>query len=152
MLVATPRPAITELTRQECYEVLERNHVGRLAFALPSVDIEPIHYVYADGRLVFRTGPGTKLKALEHRPWVALEVDEIDGTFDWRSVVVHGTVYVLSDTGIPEERIARDEAIQILRRVVPGTLTSSDPTPSRDVIVGLEIDRVTGRSAVDLRR
>jgi nitroimidazol reductase NimA-like FMN-containing flavoprotein (pyridoxamine 5'-phosphate oxidase superfamily) len=152
MRVAIQGPTFAELASEQCYEILERNHVGRLAFALPSIDIQPIHYAYAGGRLVFRTAPGTKLTALVHRPWVALEVDEIDGTFDWRSVVIHGTVYALSETGIPEERNARREAIDVLRRVVPGTLTSADPTPARDVIMGLAIDRITGRSAVDLRR
>ena len=39
-----------ELTAAETDALLERNHVGRIAYSFHDrVDIEPIHYVYADG-------------------------------------------------------------------------------------------------------
>jgi nitroimidazol reductase NimA-like FMN-containing flavoprotein (pyridoxamine 5'-phosphate oxidase superfamily) len=52
------------------------------------IDIEPVNYVFDAGRSFLRTSTGWKTNALAHRPWVACEVDEIDGPFDWRSVVV----------------------------------------------------------------
>jgi nitroimidazol reductase NimA-like FMN-containing flavoprotein (pyridoxamine 5'-phosphate oxidase superfamily) len=86
------------LSRDESNALLVRNHIGRLASSLHDrVDIEPIHYVYADGVLYGRTSPGSKLTTLKHRPWVAFEVDEVEDLFEWRSVVVHGAVYPVED-------------------------------------------------------
>lgn len=57
-----------------------RNRVGRLAFSFRDrVDIEPLHYVFRGGWLYGRPSPGSKLQTLRHNPWVAFEVDEIDG-------------------------------------------------------------------------
>lgn len=128
--------------------MLSRHHVGRLAYNFRDrVDIEPIGYVYARGALVFRTAPGFKLEALAHRPWVALEIDEVEGAFDWRSVVVYGTAYVLHAKGSDAEVRAHRAAVSWLRRLVPGTFRKSDPVPFRSVVVKLYIDRVAGRAA-----
>ena len=85
-----------ELTRDEAVDLLTRNHVGRLAFSFHDrVDIEPISYVFSGDWVYARTAPGTKLAIVQHHPWVAFEVDEIRSRVDWRSVVVHGTIYFI---------------------------------------------------------
>jgi nitroimidazol reductase NimA-like FMN-containing flavoprotein (pyridoxamine 5'-phosphate oxidase superfamily) len=44
------KPVIRALNEAETEALLARNHVGRLAYARDNrVDIEPVHYVYADG-------------------------------------------------------------------------------------------------------
>src|SRR6478609_4040285 len=95
--MSTPkRPTFSDLRRDEAIALLARHHVGRLAFTFHDrVDIEPISYVYADGWLYVRTSPGTKLTTVKHHPWVAFEVDDVVSRFDWRSVVVRGTIYFL---------------------------------------------------------
>lgn len=141
-------PVFAELPAEDCAALLARNNVGRLAFTFGDhVDIEPIHYVFREGRVFFRTAPGSKLTALLHHPWVALEVDEIEGLFDWKSVVVHGTVYLLTDTATEEERKAHAEALRALRALVPGTFAGDDPVPFRDVVVEMTVNRVSGRAA-----
>jgi hypothetical protein len=146
--VSRRKPSFRVLTKAECEGMLSRHHVGRLAYSFHDrVDIEPIGYVYARGALVFRTAPGFKLKTLGHHPWVALEIDEVDGPFDWRSVVVYGTAYVLHATGSDAEVRAYRAAVGSLRRLVPGTLRRRDPVPFRSVVVKLYVDRVAGRTA-----
>jgi nitroimidazol reductase NimA-like FMN-containing flavoprotein (pyridoxamine 5'-phosphate oxidase superfamily) len=141
-------PEFRDLSKAECEALLARNHVGRLAFTFRDrVDVEPIGYVFDHKSLVMRTSIGSKLETLTRHPWVALEVDEVEGPFDWRSVVAHGTIYLLSDTGTEEERKSHARAVRLLRRVMPGTLTQSDPVPFRSVIMRLHIDRLTGRAA-----
>lgn len=89
------RPVFRELGREESEQLLLRNHVGRIAFAFHDrVDIEPIHYVFHGGWIYGRTSPGTKLTTIAHNRWVAFEVDEVQGLFDWRSVVVKGAFYL----------------------------------------------------------
>lgn len=147
-VVIADTPAFRDLAEPECLELLARNSVGRLAFAFHDrVHIVPIHYVYDDRRLFGRTSSGDKLVTLRHSPWVAFEVDEVAGTFDWRSVVVQGTFYRLPEDGSPVERHARRHAIELLRRIVPLTATRADPVAFRDVIFEIVVDTVTGRAA-----
>jgi nitroimidazol reductase NimA-like FMN-containing flavoprotein (pyridoxamine 5'-phosphate oxidase superfamily) len=133
--------------------MLARHSVGRLAYTFHDrVDVEPIGYVYAKGGLVFRTAPGSKLETLAHHPWVALEIDQLEGLFDWRSVVVHGTVYTLQETGTEEQVRAYRAAVKSLRRLIPHTLGKKDPVPFRSVVMKLHVDRVSGRRARSGRR
>jgi uncharacterized protein len=75
---------IRELTADESYDLLRRQHVGRLAFTLhDQVDIEPLGYV-SDGEWIFgRTSEGTKLSRLLHHPWCAFETDVVHDQFEW---------------------------------------------------------------------
>ncbi|MDQ6828745.1 MAG: pyridoxamine 5'-phosphate oxidase family protein [Gemmatimonadota bacterium] len=144
----TARPRFRDLDPFEIEELLARNYVARLAYTLHDrVDIEPIHYVLGDGWLYVRTSPGTKVSTLAHHQWVALEVDEIDGLFSWRSVVVHGTVHRADLVGSPEEQRSRDRAIRSLRRLIPETLAEDDPVPFRTVVMRISLGEVRGRAA-----
>ena len=141
-------PAFRELSLDECQALLERHHFGRLAYTFHDrVDIEPIGYVFDRDGLLFRTGPGSKLMTLKHHPWVALEIDEVEGMFSWRSVVVHGTAYILSEVGSEAEQQAYRDAIATLRKHVPETLGPDDPTPFRSVVMRMSIDMISGRAA-----
>ena len=146
-MTTTPVPSFRDLTRPECEEILSRNHVGRVAFSYHDhVDIEPIHFVYADGWLYGRTTHGTKLRTLAHNRWLAFEVDEIDATFDWRSVVVKGALYVLEHNG--SQNTVFDKAVDQLRKFIPEALSEGDPTPDRTVVFRIHVDQVTGRAAL----
>ena len=141
-------PTFRDLDAAEMDALLARNHVGRIAYSFHDrVDIEPIHYVYADGAFYLRTEHGSKLTALAHAPWVAFEVDEIDGLFDWRSVVAHGTVYMLEDAGSPEMRANYRVAVRRLRELVPDALNPDDPVTARSVVLKLHPAEMTGRAA-----
>ena len=141
-------PSFRELSTAEAEELLRQHHVGRLAFMREGVvDIEPIHYVFSDGWIFGRTAQGTKFASVEHRPWVAFEVDEVRSLFEWRSVVVHGTIYVLTEEGAPLDREEFARALDLLRTLIPETLTADDPTPARTIVFGLHIDGMSGRAA-----
>ena len=146
------KPVFAHLTADECNAVLRRNHVGRIAFVADGiVDIEPVHFVAANSWAFMRSADGAKLEAFAHSPYVAFEVDEVDATFDWRSVVAHGTIYLMAEHGGRYDREAYRRSLTALRSFVPETLTEADPTPFRDTIYGLHIDRMTGRMATHLR-
>jgi uncharacterized protein len=136
------------LDHAACVEVLERNHVGRVAFSFHDrVDIEPIHYVFAGGWVYGRTSEGAKLTMLGHNPWVAFEVDEIEGPLEWRSVVAHGAAYFLSPEGGERDRETYELALRHLRSFYAGTLTEADVAPFRTVLFRIFADDVTGRMA-----
>jgi nitroimidazol reductase NimA-like FMN-containing flavoprotein (pyridoxamine 5'-phosphate oxidase superfamily) len=81
-----------EIPYDECLVLLGTKSVGRLAVPLPTDAplVVPINYAVDGSHLVFRTGHGTKLRAL-HRGAVSFQVDEIDpATRTGWSVLVRG--------------------------------------------------------------
>jgi uncharacterized protein len=147
-MTRTQSPEFFELSRDDALALLARHHVGRLAFTFHDrVDIEPISYVLADGYLWGRTSPGTKLTTVRHHPWVAFEVDEIEGPFDWRSVVVRGTLYFLADEGSERARESYARAVELIRGMDASALTAADRTPERVVLFRIFADDITARGA-----
>ena len=139
-------PDFRDLTTKESHLLLASQHVGRLAFTQHDrVDIEPINYV-TDGEWIFgRTSNGTKLSTLLHHPWCAFETDEVRDLFDWSSVVVKGTFYLLDpEIGSPD---TYRRAEKLLRVLVPGTFSEQDPAPHRDIVFGIFIREIIGRAA-----
>jgi hypothetical protein len=145
---ARATPTLRELTRAECEELLARNNVGRVAFSFHDrVDLEPVNYVFNGEWLHGRTSPGTKLSTLRHQPWVAFEIDEVQGLHDWQSVIVHGVVYIPDPDGSSAEKAAYESSLELIRHLVPTALERGDPTPWREVIVRVHLDEVTGRAS-----
>ena len=132
-----------DLDRAECEALLARNHVGRIAFSFKDrVDIQPIGYVYEGDWLSGRTEEGAKLETVQHSPWVAFEVDEVEGPYDWRSVVIRGTVYLMHE-GSPDHA----ETAAAIRKVIPDAFSPSDPAPHRTVLFRIYARDMTGRLA-----
>jgi uncharacterized protein len=85
------------LDRQECWALLARSEIGRLAVAAAGeIDIFPLNFIVDDGTLVFRTAEGTKLVEVVLAGRVAFEVDGYEPEFGraW-SVVVKGSAELL---------------------------------------------------------
>lgn len=83
---------ISDLTRQECEQLLGSEGVGRLGLVADGQPhILPVNYAHAGGgEIVFRTGSGTLLTEASLRR-VAFEVDAIDSeAHDGWSVLVLG--------------------------------------------------------------
>jgi nitroimidazol reductase NimA-like FMN-containing flavoprotein (pyridoxamine 5'-phosphate oxidase superfamily) len=147
----TKSPQFFELTKEQGRALLRRHNVGRLAFTFRDrVDIQPIGYLLSGPWLYGRTSHGSKLVQLKHNPWVAFEVDEIDGPFDWQSVVVHGAVYFLNPRGEEHPDFAR--AVRLFRRLDPRVMSEADPAPHRSNFFRINIDPITGRGASTRRR
>ena len=142
------RPRIRVLTPDECELLLSRNNVGRMAFSLDDrVDVQPVHYVYEAGWVYGRTSAGAKIDTLAHNQWVAFEVDEVRGVFDWGSVVVRGSFHRIDAEGPPSQRDAAAHAVELLRSIVPETFTSDDPVAFRTVLFRISTGAMTGRLA-----
>ncbi|GAA3047343.1 helix-turn-helix domain-containing protein [Streptomyces glomeratus] len=92
------RPKFTELTAQECRELLSTHGVGRFAMDTASGPvIVPVNYSVVQGALVFRTHPQA-VPAQASGSQVAFEVDHLDGALSqgW-SVLVSGHAQAVTD-------------------------------------------------------
>lgn len=140
-------PSFRDLTRRESESVLRRNHVGRIGFSFhDAVDIRPLGYVFDKGWIYGRTSEGDKLVILSHSQWVAFEVDEVEGPFDWRSVIAHGTFYRLDREGSEFDVRLYRKGLAALRRLMPTALTEADPVSFRTQLFGVSVDSLSGRS------
>jgi hypothetical protein len=68
------------LTTEETIALLRRQSVGRFAYVARegTPDVVPVNYVWDNGSVLVRSGPGPKLQTALRGDVVALEVDEID--------------------------------------------------------------------------
>ena len=141
------KPVFRELTERQAGRILRSNNLGRLAFSFrDKVDIRPVHYASAPGWLFGRTSPGEKILTLQHNQWVAFEVDEVAGPFDWVSVIARGSFYRLSRDGSKHDIALYDRALRRLRKLMPTALTEEDPVAFRTELFGISVDSLTGRS------
>lgn len=141
-------PVFRALTQHECIALLARNVVGRLAFVRDGrPDVRPLHYRYEAGWIYGRTSAGSALGALAGKPWVAFEVDEVAGAFDWASVVVRGTFHPLDPAARDGDLGPAVHATSRMRTIVPATLDAGDPAPHRTVLFRISIGEMTGRRA-----
>jgi nitroimidazol reductase NimA-like FMN-containing flavoprotein (pyridoxamine 5'-phosphate oxidase superfamily) len=147
-VTSTNKPTYRPLDREQIEALLARHNFGHIAYTFRDrVDVTPINYVYHDGWIYLRTGPGSKLTTLARHPWVAFAVNEVDGPFDWRSVVVHSTVYELTPGGTEAHEQAYEQALEVLRWLIPESFTEDDPVPYRNVILRMKVDEVSGLSS-----
>ncbi|MHC6592385.1 pyridoxamine 5'-phosphate oxidase family protein [Arthrobacter sp. C152] len=85
-------PPTEVLDAEQCWRYLQSSYVGRLAVINGSVpEIFPVNFMVAGRMLLFRTAPGTKLRALLTGAVAAFEVDGLNpyATEAW-SVVAKG--------------------------------------------------------------
>jgi hypothetical protein len=126
---------VVALDDTECWQLLGRSGLGRLAVAvLGEPDIFPVNYILVDHGIIFRTAQGTKLASLTVDSRVAFEIDGVDersGTA-W-SVVAHGTAEVLDADDIPG---------------TGGRQVTSWHRAPKPLIVRISVDSLTGRRFV----
>jgi uncharacterized protein len=88
---------VTQLSVEQCWEMLRANEFGRLAFRLvDEVHITPINYAVDHEALLFRTAEGNKLLSVAMGSEVAFEIDEYDEDSAC-SVVVRGKPRLLGE-------------------------------------------------------
>lgn len=81
---------------------------------------------------------------------VAFEVDEVEGLFQWRSVVVHGNLHAAAEGDAEWQRNVRDweEAMRAFRTLIPDAFAARDPTGFRDILIRIDVAEVSGREAL----
>ena len=123
---------IDPLSEAECHRLLGRRTLGRVGITSGGLPlILPVHYIYDNGVIVFRTGAGTKLRAAANGDVLAFEVDAFDAeTGRGWSVMVLGRATVVTTehehVGLP-------------------TLDQPAPGEERNHYVRLSCELVTGR-------
>ena len=90
---------LTDLNKEACFELLESNYIGHLAYVYKNEPyVIPITYYFDKEfiRVICYTGEGHKTRALRSNSAVALEVAEIESLDRYKSILVHGIFKELS--------------------------------------------------------
>lgn len=101
---------LEELAEDECWKLLKRKQVGRLAVSVAGKpDIFPVNYRVDDETILVKTAAGLKLAASVLGTAVAFEVDALDELhhLGW-SVVVRGSATEVEGT---EELLAANDQL-----------------------------------------
>lgn len=97
--------SIDMLTREECFGLMARSQLARLACASAGQPyVVPINYVLDGDGLYSFTTFGRKVDWMRSNPKVCIEIDDIAHNRSWESVVATGHYEELTDT----PQLARD--------------------------------------------
>jgi len=135
---------IKNLSREESLKLLRSARLARLGCVTEEGPyVVPVSYVF-DGECAFiHSLPGRKVTALRADPRACLQVDDIFGDSQWRSVIAFG-VY--------EEVTSPAERARVLGRLLKQypTLTPveaaivQDAQPPSVLVFRLRVDKITG--------
>jgi len=153
-LLECPRlMVIHDLTASQCRELLGRTHLGRLACAKADQPyITPIFFYYDAGQdsLFSFSTLGQKVEWMRGNPKVCVEVDEIIGQQNWRTVLVFGRYEEIDDSAAG--RVLRT-MIQSKLEGQPGwwlpgaAKLAGGPEHHVAVLYRVRVDRLSGRHA-----
>jgi nitroimidazol reductase NimA-like FMN-containing flavoprotein (pyridoxamine 5'-phosphate oxidase superfamily) len=142
-----PPAVLRRLSPRQCETVLARNTVGRIAFAhRGQVNIAPMLYVFVDGWLYARADASMRT-AIRHNRWVAVEVAEVTGVSEWRSVVARGTCYSTTAGPSTVDDAIADGTAQLRSRVPEMSRRGGGGAPFRTAIYRVHVDELTGYAA-----
>ena len=82
---------VEDMSPTEMHALLQRESFGHLGCARDGRPyVVPMHYAYDGKDLYFFTTQGMKTRFIQTNPQVCLQVEEINDTMNWRSVMVVG--------------------------------------------------------------
>jgi nitroimidazol reductase NimA-like FMN-containing flavoprotein (pyridoxamine 5'-phosphate oxidase superfamily) len=103
-----------ELTQSQIEKVLYAGSIGRIGFQMDGkVYIIPINYAYDGENIYANTLDGSKVQIMRTHPNVCFQVDQIEDSSHWRSVLIWGTF----------EELTGDEAANALHQLTQQFMT-----------------------------
>lgn len=148
---------IHELSERDCFEVLGRGTLGRLACARHDQPyVVPIHFSFdLERRCLYAfSAIGQKIEWMRDNPKVCMEVEEIADSHQWTTVVVMGHYLEIQRT--PEDADVRRRAELLFEQRREWWLLASGRTKASEhgevVVYSLVIDGITGRRTVRSHR
>lgn len=144
---------IREMTTGECLNIVAQSKLGRLGCAYQNQPyVVPICFVCQDSYLYGFTTLGRKVEWMRTNPLVCVELDQINESDQWVSIVILGRFEELPDTGDWKHVLVR--AHELLKQHAgwwePAWAARSDRSadqPLDYIFYRIHIDQITGREA-----
>jgi len=104
MIEKNVMPQIVDLGREDCYELLGAVGFGHLGFSADDRPyVVPIHFAVEEPFVYFFTTEGKKTEIIDQNPNVCLQVERVEDSRNWESVIVEGTAVMLTEDADTEK-------------------------------------------------
>jgi nitroimidazol reductase NimA-like FMN-containing flavoprotein (pyridoxamine 5'-phosphate oxidase superfamily) len=141
---------VKQLKKEECRKILRRKQLGRIACSYDNQPyIVPINFVYDGEKNLYASSlVGQKIKWMRENPLVCIEVDEINGQNDWKTIIIFGKFEELPDT--PEFEDHRVFARELLskfpveKQISDGFGINQKSSENKTVFYRIGIKKITG--------
>jgi nitroimidazol reductase NimA-like FMN-containing flavoprotein (pyridoxamine 5'-phosphate oxidase superfamily) len=105
---------INEISDKECADVLSRASFGRLGCALDNEPyVVPINFAYDGGDIFVMSTLGQKIEWMRKNPKVCVQVDEIQSSSHWVSIIANGSYQELRE---PQFTLEVERARKLLQK------------------------------------
>jgi nitroimidazol reductase NimA-like FMN-containing flavoprotein (pyridoxamine 5'-phosphate oxidase superfamily) len=122
---------VEQMTESECFQVLNRTRIGHLACAQDNQPyVVPIYFVFSERYLYAFTTPGQKVEWMRSNPLVCVEVDEVNDSTRWMSIVIFGRYEELPENPAEEQQRLGEQLVERLHTRVPGQRAHSSSAAS----------------------
>lgn len=140
---------ITEMSEQECRELLTSASFGRIGCALDDQPyIVPVYFAYDNGFAYVLGTAGHKIEWMRRNPKVCLLIDEISSETKWTSVIALGHYQELREPQFTEERAHARKLLKQRPRWWQTALAERELKSSDELIepifFRIQIDSITG--------
>jgi nitroimidazol reductase NimA-like FMN-containing flavoprotein (pyridoxamine 5'-phosphate oxidase superfamily) len=143
---------IHELTPAQCYEILDRTTIARLACARDDQPyVVPVSVAFdAESNCLFGFSTvGKKVAWMRENPLVCVEIEDIADRFHWTTIIIGGRYEEITDA--PEQSAARHRALDLFAPRIewwlPGAARVGPGEHHAVVVYRIHIDTMTGRRA-----
>jgi hypothetical protein len=135
---------ISEIGYRESRELLRDQNIGRLGCCSEGMPyVIPVNYFFDGEDIYIHSMPGRKIQVMRANPHVCLQVDEIEDTFNWLSVIAFGLFEEVYDTTERDRILAA--MFQRLPHMTPVESIVRD-SMSEVIVFRIRIERITGVS------
>jgi nitroimidazol reductase NimA-like FMN-containing flavoprotein (pyridoxamine 5'-phosphate oxidase superfamily) len=135
---------ISEIGYRESRELLRDQNIGRLGCCSEGMPyVIPVNYFFDGEDIYIHSMPGRKIQVMRANPHVCLQVDEIEDTFNWLSVIAFGLFEEVYDTTERDRILAA--MFQRLPHMTPVESIVRD-SMSEVIVFRIRVERITGVS------
>jgi hypothetical protein len=133
---------ISEIGYRESRELLRNQNIGRLGCCSEGMPyVIPVNYFFDGEDIYIHSMPGRKIQVMRANPHVCLQVDEIEDTFNWLSVIAFGLFEEVYDTTERDRILAA--MFKRLPHMTPVESKVMD-SMSEVIVFRIRIERITG--------
>ncbi len=137
------------ISESEARRLLEEEmvaHIGVIVDGEPYVT--PMSFVVDGNRILFRTKPGRRLRAIKSNPTVSIEVSRFnEENGEWKSVIIRGEAS--TDTDGETARLTVERLLRKYEKVLGSPLSRGgmQPLASFPHVVAVEIESISGMTS-----
>lgn len=131
-----------KLSNEDALKILRDGKLGRLGcIADGEPYVVPINYFFDGEHIYVHSLAGKKINALRANPRACLQVDEIEDSYHWRSVIIQASYEEITDEHLREKMLA-----ELFRRMPHLTPVESKMSKglNQAIIFRLKPDSITG--------